>query len=589
MLVYTQNIEELNVSLLQLKKQLRNISLFRALIFVGLLTVLFKYSAIQVIIALPLIALLVGAFVLLMHLHYKYSQHKIAIINLIKVNQYELDYLNKDIKSFDNGVEYINTQHPYSFDLDIFGENGLFHHLNRAATFIGKETLAFYLLKKTDNNHIPAQQVAIQELSQKITWRQKFLSNALMIRNDKENYEELLKWAQTSVDQFPKWYQSFMTIMPVLFICTALLIYVNPGFFYLSTFVFIINIVLFLRKTKAIHQELLRFDRVSYILGRYSLLLKDIETANFTAADLNTGKEQLKQANIYSSDAIKKISSIFSNLESSYNQLGALLLNGTTLYHLHVLNSLYKWKNMYAKEIKQWLMVIGKFEALNSFANFAYNNPSFCYPVINSQQQMVVKNMGHPLVKAVERVCNDISFANARFMIITGSNMSGKSTFLRTLGVNMVLTNAGAPICAEEAYIYPMDILVSMRQSDSLNKGESYFFAEVRRLKDLMNILETQKPHFVLLDEILKGTNSEDKRYGTEKVIERIIQFNTIGCIATHDVEVCTMAEKYPAVLTNKYFESTISDNELHFDYKLKTGICRSRNATALMKQMGIC
>lgn len=172
-------------------------------------------------------------------------------------------------------------------------------------------------------------------------------------------------------------------------------------------------------------------------------------------------------------------------------------------------------------------------------------------------------------------------------MILTGSNMSGKSTFLRSLGVNMVLGGIGSVVCASEATILPLPVLVSMRLSDSLSDSESYFFAEIKRLKQIMDVLE-EKPAFVLLDEILRGTNSDDKRNGTIEVVKKIIAQKAIGAIATHDIEVCLTTNLHPEILTNRCFEVEIRDNELYFDYKLRSGICKNKSATFLMQKMGV-
>ena len=191
---------------------------------------------------------------------------------------------------------------------------------------------------------------------------------------------------------------------------------------------------------------------------------------------------------------------------------------------------------------------------LNSLANFSYNNPEFIFPEINDNYIINLQEVGHPLIKSHKRICNDIIFTNHDFIILTGSNMSGKSTFLRTLGVNMVLGGIGAPICATSANLHPLNVIVSMRQSDSLSDGESYFFAEVKRLKQIIEKLENEIC-FVLLDEILKGTNSDDKQTGTIEVIKKIMSKKAIGCIATHDLEVCQLVNEYEKKLFNKCFE----------------------------------
>ena len=237
--------------------------------------------------------------------------------------------------------------------------------------------------------------------------------------------------------------------------------------------------------------------------------------------------------------------------------------------------------------ISDWLEVIGEIEAINSLSNFAYNNPAYTYPNLNSQEQITFSNLGHPMLPDNVRVCNDVTFINQKFTILTGSNMSGKSTFLRSLGINMVLASTGAPVCATAANIHPLDIYVSMRLSDSLSDNESYFFAEVKRLKEVMDAADS-KLTFILLDEILRGTNSDDKRQGTVEVIKKLISKRVIGVIATHDLKVCDTTSDYPTQLINKNFEVEIREGELLFDYKLRDGVCKNKSATYIMKKMKI-
>ena len=226
-------------------------------------------------------------------------------------------------------------------------------------------------------------------------------------------------------------------------------------------------------------------------------------------------------------------------------------------------------------------------ETLQSLANFSYNNPDFCFPMLNNDYEVAFTHMSHPLLKVNHRVSNDVTFQPQSFIILTGSNMSGKSTFLRSLGINMILVRMGSVVCASQATIHPMPILVSMRLSDSLSDSESYFYAEIKRLKQIMDALDNQRA-FVLLDEILRGTNSDDKRSGTVEVIHKMIQKKAIGAIATHDIEVCLTADEFPNQLINKCFEVTIENNDLHFDYVLRDGICKNKSATFLMKKIGV-
>lgn len=270
-------------------------------------------------------------------------------------------------------------------------------------------------------------------------------------------------------------------------------------------------------------------------------------------------------------------------MDSVNNGMAVFLLNGTIQFHVHIFRQLAKWKKNHRESISQWIEQIAELESILSFSNFKVNNPEYCFPNLDTDQ-ISFEELGHPLISKTKRVCNSISFDGERFVILTGSNMSGKSTFLRTLGIAVILSNAGSVIPAKSARFYPIPLLVSMRLSDSLEESTSYFFSEVKRLKLVIDNLN-QGPAFVLLDEILRGTNSDDKQNGTIGIVAQMVRLKAIGMIATHDLEVCETTKSHPAYLSNKCFEVEIKDNDLFFDYKLRDGICQNKSATFIMKK----
>ncbi|PUU69803.1 DNA mismatch repair protein, partial [Flavobacterium sp. WLB] len=347
------------------------------------------------------------------------------------------------------------------------------------------------------------------------------------------------------------------------------------------------NLIVLGRSLKRIQSEIAKADNIDKTIKHYSLLVQKIELEKFESKKLIALQKQLVSKNISASSHLKQLSELFSRMDTISNFVTAIVFNGSFLFNLHVLKALLKWKEDYAHELENWINIIGEFEALNSFANLAFNNADFVFPEINSEYKIGFENLGHPLLNPATRVGNDTHFYPESFMILTGSNMSGKSTFLRSLGINMVLGGIGSVVCASKANIHPLPVLVSMRLSDSLADSESYFFAEIKRLKQIMDALE-EGPAFVLLDEILRGTNSDDKRNGTIEVVKKVIAKKAIGAIATHDIEVCLTTNEYPQTLTNQCFEVEIQNNELHFDYKLRSGICKNKSATFLMQKMGV-
>ena len=338
---------------------------------------------------------------------------------------------------------------------------------------------------------------------------------------------------------------------------------------------------------KRIQLEIAHSSNIDTIISHYGLLLQKIEKEDFKAEKLIHLQKQLTYKNEKASVHLKQLASLFSSMDTIQNLITGVAFNGTFLFNLHIFKALIVWKNQHAAVLENWLVVMGEFEMLNSLANVSYNNPDFVFPELNTNYEISFSNLSHSLLSKKNRVGNNIDFQPQSFMILTGSNMSGKSTFLRSLGINMVLTGMGGVVCATQANVHPMPVLVSMRLADSLSDSESYFFAEIKRLKQTMDELDHQ-PAFVLLDEILRGTNSDDKRNGTIEVIKKVIAKKALGAIATHDIEVCLTTNEYPETLVNKCFEVEIRNNDLHFDFILRDGICKNKSATFLMKKMGV-
>ncbi|WP_395064612.1 hypothetical protein [Flavobacterium sp.] len=380
---------------------------------------------------------------------------------------------------------------------------------------------------------------------------------------------------------------SFVTPVVITVSFLAYLVTSNDLFIKIIGYLFAINLGIIGGFYKRIKNEINHTTEIDAIVKQYGLLIESIENEEFLSDKLNNLKEKLKSENSKASNELKQLSELFSRMDTINNLFVSLVFNGLFLFHVHTLKSLLNWKKNNAPSLKNWLDVIGEFEMLNSLANFSYNNSDFVFPEINSEYEISFTDLSHPLLNTKTRIGNDVTFQPQSFMILTGSNMSGKSTFLRSLGINMVLAGIGTPVCATKANVHPMPILVSMRLSDSLSDSESYFFAEIKRLKLIMDNLEGNRA-FVLLDEILRGTNSDDKRNGTIEVVKKMISKKAIGAIATHDIEVCLTTNEFPNDLTNKCFEVEIVNNELDFDYKLRDGICKNKSATFLMKKMGV-
>jgi DNA mismatch repair ATPase MutS len=586
---YTTRIQLYKAQLKKLRKTYNTISLFRLLAAVGLLFCVY-FSFVQqnrLPYMLGAIVFLV-LFIILMYYHSAISQKRRQAEALVQINRDELQYLEQGVAVFDDGAEYTDPNHSYSYDLDIFGRNSLFHSINRTETYKGKGRLAQMLLSQLNAVDILSNQEAIKELATLPESRQEIMALGKTGKDSATVYNRLLQWAGSTPVQLSAVVKAIAFIMPVAFV-GSLIAYIITGNTLFSNgagYVFGFNLLFILGAVKRIKNEVKDNTEIHTIISRYGQTLAAIESANFTSNKLKALQQDLATNNQKASVSITKLGWLFSQMDSMNNVFGAALMNGTLLYHLHIFNALLQWKKDHAAHIAVWLDTIAEVEALGSFANMYYNNPDFTFPELNANHSVAFKDLAHPLLKKEVRVGNDITFSPA-FTILTGSNMSGKSTFLRSLGVNMVLAGTGSPVCASYASVYPMQLLVSMRLSDSLVNSESYFFAEIKRLKTIMEAQQNERA-FVLLDEILRGTNSDDKQTGTIAVVKKMVQLKAVGAIATHDIEVCATALDYPQALVNRCFEAQIINDELYFDYRLRDGICKNKSATFLMQKMGV-
>lgn len=587
--IYNNLLSRHNSKATELKKHLNWLSFSRLALF-GLFLFL-GYKATQTGSGLIIVGtvLALAAFFIVVKWYDWLEQKVIYFKALSKFNKDEIDFLTTNCSSYSNGKEYEDAHHPYSYDLDIFGEGGLFSYLNRCSTSFGKEALAKALLHPGIIN-IQERQEAIAELKDKIDFRQQLFAQGSLHESKEKDLQKLLQWAKADSSSINKYLYYALMIFPAITIGSLVYYFATESdaafrIFYLS---FILNLFISFSFAKKITSQLSVSTSVTKILQSYKEQLRLIENEDFKSALLQQYQLQLKNEERSASYLLSRLASLFEYLETIINLLVSILLNGLFLFHLHILYNLGNWKKRHASKIKGWLQIIGEVEALNSFANLSYNNSEFCMPQVTAEPALQGTLMGHVLLKAEKRVCNDVSFNEQRFVILTGSNMSGKSTFLRTLGINLVLARAGSVVCAQQFSFYPFDVFVSMRITDSLQDSESFFYAELKRLQQIIQHLQAGNITFVILDEILRGTNSNDKRNGTIGLIRKLAKENTFGIIATHDVIVAELIKEYPGYIANKAFESQIINDELLFDYKLKNGVCTTLSASYLMKKMGV-
>jgi DNA mismatch repair ATPase MutS len=374
-------------------------------------------------------------------------------------------------------------------------------------------------------------------------------------------------------------------VLPALMLA-AIVYYIASGNYVPMLLVVFANWGVLLTNVKKVTAQHVLLSNKEKLLHKFAMLLQLIRLGDWKGA----AWLQARQAKAAEADRnLKQLARISNMLDQRLNLLVGVVLNSLVLFELHCAFNLERWKARHKKDVLDWLDVIAQMETVNSLATFAYNHPAYTYPELRDTPGVSGTAIGHPLIPAGECVVNDCSIGEReQFLIITGSNMSGKSTFLRSVGVNWLLAMTGAPVCAAAFSCNPLRIMTSMRIKDSIARHTSYFQAELLRLQHIIQVLKSGQQVFIILDEILKGTNSEDKLTGSRELIRNFLRFRCMGMIATHDLELGGLEPENPEQIRNYCFESSLSNGELHFDYRMRPGIARNKNATFLMKQMEI-
>ncbi len=589
---YTDLKQENEALLAVFKKQQLLISLFRLIVFIagGILSVIaFSHTLIGGIIAL------VTSIIFFLFLIKKFEDYsgKITITkNLIKVNDNEINGLDGDYSAFDGGSDLLDAKHDFSGDIDLFGEDSLFRYLNRTVTGSGRSQLAGWLSKPYDlRKEINERQDAVGELAGKLAWRQQFMAFGLDKPLNDEEIKSLREWLNESDDSYSSPLMRISSgVLPLAAIITLFLVFagVLPFMIFLILYVFNLSLIgRFLKKSNRIHAMV---SRKQLFLSSFEQLVGSFDKEQFKSDVMSAIKEKLCAGQSSVASEIRELNNIISAFDSRLNLFVGLILNGLLMWDFHCIMRLEKWRRSAASSLPVWLNLLGKADGLISLANYSFNNPDNSFPeVLKDGPVLEAFRIGHPLLKRETRVSNDFSvLRRGQVFIITGANMAGKSTFLRTVAVNMILGMAGAPVCAEKMRFTPLELFTSMRTVDSLSNNESYFYAELKRLKALKERLEKGEDIFFILDEILKGTNSTDKSLGSKRFLRRVIDLGGTGLIATHDISLGEMEAEYPGNVVNKCFEIEIDGEKIDFDYLLRDGITRKMNAATLMRQMGI-
>ena len=511
--------------------------------------------------------------------------------HLIGINEDELKALAHNYYHFENGNEFTDPTHFYANDLDIFGKASLYQYINRTTSQMGGSTLAKWLLAPAGAAIIEQRQTAVKELTTKPEYRQQLQALGKEKKIQTATQSRLQEWFAGSNNFIEnKIWLVLQYLIPAVVVTFLLLnifdIVNNYARNYCLLAAAIIAGFIFKRVTP-LHQQV---SKIADELGVLADSIKTIEQEKFASPLLQQLQAQFVQKNNSASTQLKELQKILERLDLRYNPVVFIPLDIILQWDLQQAIALEKWKQRNANTVLEWFTALGEIEALNSFATVAFNHPGWCYPTLQQQHFFIEgKTIGHPLINVAKRVNNDITITNCgEVMLITGSNMAGKSTYLRSIGVNVVLAMAGAPVCANKFSLSPVTIISSMRISDNLEESTSTFYAELKKLKTIIDKVNAGEKIFILLDEILRGTNSLDRHTGSEALIKQMIKHKAACIIATHDIELAKLQQTYPQNILNYHFDVQVSNEELYFDYLLKEGICTSLNASILMKKIGI-
>ena len=601
---YESAIQSCAEKIREVRRMINIASLLRLLLFAGLAWMLYSFtngfSLTLLIVTVVMAALFIGS----VNFYFRLKDQLALWEKLSYINTNELGLLTGHTNGFLDGHNWLDPDKDiYADDLDIFGGASLFHWLNRTTTSHGSAALAD-LLRQTIlvPDQIRERQEAISALAGQSDLRRLLTAKGLMTEGKAGNLHDLISW----LNMPPRIYQH-----KILRVAIAILTVANIAaiFFWLSgnnyaplvAGILICRIVVawFSKSAHAQHQTIAEKHA---LLEQYADILSVFSTVD---AGASPGLQELKSKAQAAHTAIRQLSRLTSFFEQQHNLFVSAILNSLAYYNLQCMIALERWKMRYKADYPAWIDAVGTIECFNSLATFAFNNPEYIYPSpVDStpapgnagpsareagRLHLEATGLAHPLIPPSRRVANDFGIGRSeRLILVTGSNMSGKTTFLRTIGVNLLLAQCGAPVCATSFQFTPMQLLTSLRISDSLQEQTSYFMAELKKLQRIVLRLRTGEPALVLIDEILRGTNSEDKTYGSEQFARKLTGYHCLSLFATHDLTLGQLEQECPGVIANYCFESVIEGDDLHFNYQLRQGIARNRNASFLMKKMDI-
>ncbi len=589
---YEQRVSALTDELGRVKSISSRLYLARFVLFLIFVAALFmSFSGDRTIIYAGLSALFLLLFIAVAIYDLKLSRKRRDIASRIKFNEEEIKSLNQEFDFRDEGAQFATFNPHLSGDFDLFGRGSLYQYLNRSVTLRGRSRFAASLVAcELSRDRILSRMEAIKELSAKMNFIEDFAAVGCEIKEIGTEVENLLSWLKNEGSR-ERFINIMRFVMPAITLLLFILVVAGLLPLQVLSISFLLSLAAIAINTKKLNQAHSMLGRSADILDRYSRLIELIECEEFTSELLGEQKRRLATQRSSASRSIKDLKNILDRFDYRFNVYVSVVLNGLFLFDYHTFVALLKWRREHRDIVEGWFDAVTSVDSLIGFGVYANNTSgSAIYAdILEGEFQITAHNMGHPLLSADVRVDNSIEIlGRPAVVIITGANMAGKSTFLRTLAVNLLLGMNGAPLCAESFAFTPVKMLSSIKIQDSLMNRESYFYAELLRLSDILDSIKSHPQSMIILDEILRGTNTRDKQQGSIGLLRKVIDERGVAIIATHDLIIGKMEDEFPEVVSNYCFEVEIDGDRLSFDYKMKRGISSKLNASFLMRRMGI-
>ncbi len=588
---YQQQIVTLSSERIIAARQKNRIAWGRLAAIIGAVLSFYFLQNSHLVLAVLAAILFIALFFRLVVLALNATQKLNNLDRLIAINQQETAIAAGNYHHLPDGAQYLPPLHSYAYDLDVFGRASLFQFINRTASQQGSSLLANWLLHPVNAAEIILRQQAAKELAPQVAWRQQLQSHGMASSITIATQQKIQQSLQDEDAYFSKPFWRWIRYAGPVVSLTVLVLYIvdfisTPQFNLLLIFFFVVTGYISKKATPAYRT----LNKISPEVATLSAVIQHIEQAHFESRWLQQLQQTFLHNGAKASAQVKTLNRILSRLDYRLNPVVFIPLNIFLFWDLQQMLHFEKWKISNRGSIDSWFEAAGKMEAISSLATSTFNHPQWCFPqIVPAQGSFAAKELGHPLIAASKRVNSSFSTeGTGKIAVITGSNMAGKSTFLRSIGLALVMGQMGGPVCANEARFACMQVMSTMRISDNLEESTSTFYAELKKLKDIIDAVNRREPVFLLLDEILRGTNSLDRHTGSKALLKQLIQHEAAGIIATHDLALADLIKTYAQQIANYHFDVQVAGEELYFDYKLKDGICQSLNASVLMKKIGI-